>query len=293
MDYTVKIGEIEISNNHPPLVIPEVGINHDGSFEKAIKLVDEAKKCGCKIIKFQSHITEMEMIKTDMKPGKISKTPLWEIIKKLNLAQKKKQAFFIVKKNIEFLSTPFSREAADRLNEMGVNSFKIGSGECNNLPLIDHISRFKKPIILSTGMNDLNSVNDTVKIIKSYKCPLIILHCTSMYPTPPNKVRLGAITEMINHFKNIPIGLSDHCIENFASFGAVALGAKVIEKHFTLSKKWPGPDNFMSLEPKELRDLVFGINDIWLASGGSKNILNEEKPVIDFCICISSDNKVS
>lgn len=284
MNNYIKLGKISISNKLPPLVVPEVGINHDGSIEKAFNLVDSAIDCGCKIIKFQTHITEMEMIKTDMKPGNISKLSLWDIIKKAELTKEEEFRLFNYcnKKGIEFLSTPFSREAADQLNNLGVNSFKIGSGECNNLPLIEYICKLKKPLILSTGMNDLKSIHKTVDIINSYKLPLILLHCTSMYPTPPDKIRLGSITQLQNEFPEIPIGFSDHSLENYSAFASIALGAVLIEKHFTISKSWPGPDNFMSQEPKDLKALVKGVQDVWEACGGNKNILEEEKPVIDF-----------
>ena len=284
MNKQIKLGSLKISNELPPVVVPEVGINHDGSIEKAFNLVDAAIDCGCKIIKFQTHITEMEMIETDMKPGNISKTSLWDIIKKAELTREEEFKLFNYcnSKGIEFLSTPFSREAADQLNNLGVNGFKIGSGECNNLPLIDHISKYKKPIILSTGMNDIKSIHKTVEIIKKHKTPLILLHCTSMYPTPPEKIRLGSISHLKNDFPDIPIGFSDHSIENFAAFASVVLGVVLIEKHFTISKSWPGPDNFMSQEPKDLKLLVKGVNDVWLANKGKKQILDEEKPVIDF-----------
>ena len=284
MKKIIEIGKIKIGLGEPPLVIPEVGINHNGSIEKAFKLVDSAKKVGSKIIKFQSHITEAEMINTNMRPGNISDTPLWDIIKKAELSAEEEYRLFkyCKKEKIQFLSTPFSREAADRLEKIGVDGYKIGSGECNNLPLLHHIAKFKKPIILSTGMNTISSISKSVETISKYKCPIILLHCTSVYPTPPNKVRLGIITELQQKFKNIPIGFSDHSITNYPAFGAVSLGACIIEKHFTISKNWDGPDNFMSIDPNELKDLIDGVNVIWLSNGGSKTILPEEVPVINF-----------
>jgi sialic acid synthase SpsE len=280
----MKIGSRVIGPEHPPLVIAEVGINHEGQVNKALELVDAAADAGAELVKFQTHITDKEMIPTDMKPGKISDERLWDIIKRCELTNEEeaKVQARCAQKGLIYLSTPFSREAADLLNERGVPAFKIGSGECNNLPLLKHIAEFGKPIILSTGMNDLKSIHRSVDLIQSYKVPLSLLHCTSMYPTPYEKVRLGAITELQREFPGVPIGLSDHSLGIWTSLGAVALGACVIEKHFTISRNWPGPDTKISIEPQELKDLVEGSKAIWLARGGSKNVLAEEKPVIDF-----------
>src|ERR1019366_8985095 len=169
--------------SHPPLVIAEAGINHEGEFTKAIELVDAAADAGAEVIKFQCHITEKEMVPTDMTPGKISKEKLWDIIKRCELTEDEERGVqaHCQKRGILYLSTPFSREAADRLNDMAVPAFKIGSGECNNLPLLDHIARLGKPMILSTGMNDISSVKRSVEAIRSHGTPLALMHCTSLY----------------------------------------------------------------------------------------------------------------
>lgn len=272
-----------IGEEFPPFVIAEVGINHEGSFDKAIQMVDAAVIAGADCVKFQCHITEDEMIPTDMTPGKISSERLWDIIKRCELtaAEDAKIQAYCLQKGVIYLSTPFSRAAADRLNVMGVPAFKIGSGECNNYPLLDHVARMGKPIILSTGMNDLKSIAESVRIIRSHDCPLMLMHCTSMYPTPYEKVRLGAIREMQEAFR-LPVGLSDHSLGIYTCLGAVALGASALEKHFTVTRTWPGPDVPISIEPNELAELVKGSRAIWKARGGSKTILLEEQPVIDF-----------
>ena len=284
MSTSIKINDREIGPDFPPLVLAEVGINHEGDFDKAISLVDAAFNAGTEVVKFQTHITDKEMLKTDMPPGDISDEPLWDIIKRCELSEKEeiKIQKYCMTKNITYLSTPFSREAADRLENMGVPAFKIGSGECNNLPLINHIASKKKPIILSTGMNDIDSIARTVKIIENYQCPLAILHCTSMYPTPYTNVRLGAIEDLKNNFKDHPIGLSDHSMGIETCLGAIALGACILEKHFTISREWPGPDTGISIEPEELKNLINGSIKVWEARGGKKTILPQEKPVIDF-----------
>lgn len=278
-----RLGDRLIGDDHPPLVVAEVGINHEGDFDKAIQLVDAAIAAGTECVKFQSHITEAEMIPTDMKPGEISDERLWDIIKRCELTEDEERAIkrYCEEKGIIYLCTPFSREAADRLEAMGVVGFKIGSGECNNIPLIKHIARKGWPIVLSTGMNDLESVRASVKAIQEFDCPLMLMHCTSEYPAPYEHVRLGAIQQLKDTF-GLPVGLSDHSLGIYTCLGAVALGASVVEKHFTISRSWPGPDCPISIEPGELAELVKGAKAIWLARGSSKTILPTEQPVIDF-----------
>jgi len=165
---------------------------------------------------------------------------------------------------------------------MNVPAFKIGSGECNNLPLLDHVAKLGRPMIVSTGMNDLVSIRRAVDLIRRHDVPLVLLHCTSMYPTPYDKVRLGGISDLARAFPEIGIGLSDHSLGIWTCLGAVALGATVLEKHFTISRSWPGPDTGISIEPGELADLIVGSKAVWQARGGSKTVLAEEKPVIEF-----------
>jgi N-acetylneuraminate synthase len=279
-----SIGERQVGPDSAPFVIAEVGINHEGEIKKALQLVEAAVASGAEVVKFQCHITEKEMVPTDMTPGKISKEKLWDIIKRCELTEKEEKEVqaYCAEKKILYLSTPFSREAADRLDEMGVPAFKIGSGECNNIPLLEHIAKKGKPIILSTGMNDLASVKQSVAAIAKYETPLALLHCTSLYPTPYEKVRLGGITELIQNFPQYPIGLSDHSLNIWTCLGAVALGACILEKHFTITRDWPGPDTKISIEPSELKELIEGSKAIWLAKGGKKDILPDEQPVIDF-----------
>jgi N-acetylneuraminate synthase len=189
---------------------------------------------------------------------------------------------YVESKGMIYLCTPFSRAAADRLERMGVTAYKIGSGECNNYPLVHHIASFGKPIVLSTGMNDIASITPSVEIMRTAGVPFALLHCTSMYPTPYEKVRLGGIADLEQSFPDAVIGLSDHSLGNYTCFAAVALGASVLEKHFTSDKSWPGPDVPISIDPPELKDLVEGSRAIRLAMGGSKTVLREEQPTIDF-----------
>ena len=280
---TIRIGSREIGRECPPFVVAEIGINHEGSREKAFQLADAAIDAGADCVKFQCHITEAEMIPTDMRPGRISDERLWDIIKRCELDSQTERD---LKRHVEargaiYLCTPFSREAADRLQAMEVPAFKIGSGECNNLPLLEHIARWRKPVILSTGMNDLESVRASAAVFERHDCPFMLTHCTSMYPTPYDKVRLAAIPELQRAF-DVPIGLSDHSVGIYTCLGAVALGACLLEKHFTVSRAWPGPDMPVSIEPQELAELVRGARAVFAARGGAKTVLQEERAVIDF-----------
>ncbi len=281
---SIKIGDREIGPDTPPFVMAEVGINHEGSLEKAIQLVDAAVSAKADCIKFQCHITDAEMIPTDMKPGEISDESLWDIIKRCELSaeEERKVMDYCAEQGILYLCTPFSRDAADRLEAMGVAAYKIGSGECNNVPLLEHIAGFGKPMIISTGMNDIESIKMSVDAIRALDCPLMLMHCTSMYPTPYEKVRLGAITDLQTAFPDLTIGLSDHSLGIYTCLGAVALGVTALEKHFTISRKWEGCDVPISIEPQELAEMVIGAKAIWRAGGGMKTILEEEQPVIDF-----------
>ena len=272
-----------IGEEYEPFVIAEIGINHEGDFQKAKRTVKDAYECGAECVKFQCHIIEDEMIKNDVVPAN-AKESIWEIIKRCALTEEEdiKLKEYLEELGMIYLSTPFSKAAADRLEKMGVKAYKIGSGECNNYPLIEHIASFGKPIILSTGMNDIKSISVAVEIFERHKIDYALLHCTSIYPTPYEKVRLNAMTELKNSFPNAVVGLSDHSIGNYASFAAVALGACIIEKHFTSDKTWPGPDISISIDPAELKDLIIGTKSIYAALGGKKGILAEEKPTIDF-----------
>lgn len=279
----IKIKNRKIGEKYPPFVIAEIGINHEGSFEKAKKMVDDAKKAGAECVKFQSHIIEDEMIENNVIPGN-AKESIWNIMKRCALSEKEE---IELKKYVEYLGmiylcTPFSRAAADRLQKMGVSAFKIGSGECNNYPLIKHIASFGKPIILSTGMNDIKNIKKSVEILEKAGVDYALLHCTSMYPTPYEKVRLGALADLQKNFKNAVVGLSDHSLKNYTSFAAIPLGASILEKHFTSDKNWPGPDVPISITPPELKNLIEGANAIHKALGGDKTILKEELPTIKF-----------
>ena len=288
----IKIAGRKIGPDYEPFIIAEVGINHEGSLTKAKKMVTDAKTAGADCVKFQSHVVEDAMVPAAKKtiPGN-AKVSIWEIMERCALTEKEE---YELKKYTEslgliYLCTPFSRTAADRLEKMKVSAYKIGSGECNNYPLIEHIASFGKPIILSTGMNDIPAVRKAVQIFKKYHTPFALLHTTSIYPTPYNLVRLGALTEIKKNFPEAVVGLSDHSFGIYTSLASIPLEASIIENHFTSNKKWAGPDISVSLDPKELKELVIGSKAIFQSLGGKKNILKEEKPTIDFAYaCVVS-----
>jgi len=280
---SVRIGRHLVGEGQPPFVVAEVGINHNGDIAKALQMVAAAKEAGAHCIKFQTHITAKEMVPTDMTPGEISSESLWDIIERCELteAEERQVKDACDRAGILFLSTPFSREAADRLEAMDVPAYKIGSGEITNLPLIEHVARKGKPMIVSTGMTELEEVEETVDLIRSHGVPLILLQCTSTYPTAYRDVKLGAITLLRERF-GVPVGLSDHSIGIYTALGSVALGACFLEKHFTMSRAWPGPDQGLSIEPNELRELVRGSEAIYQALGSDKLIIDKERPVVGF-----------
>ncbi len=289
-----RIGSRVIGDAAPPLVIAEIGINHEGDVTKARRMVDDAVEAGCECVKFQCHVIEDEMIPNDVVPGNSTDT-IWNIMARCALSEPEERALkkYVEDQGVIYMSTPFSRAAADRLESMNVPAYKIGSGECNNYPLVRHIAAFGKPVILSTGMNDIDSVRPSVEILREADVPFALTHCTSMYPTPYEKVRLGALAEMREAFPDAVVGLSDHSIGNYTCLAAVALGARILEKHFTSDRTWAGPDVPISMDPPELADLIRGSRAIFAALGGHKTILPDEQPTIDFAYaCVVTTREV-
>ena len=279
----VKLGNNFVGNTSPVFVVAEAGINHNCSLKLAKKMVDYVKKTGADCIKFQTHITEKEMLKSNIRPGNISKKTLWSIIKNSELTEEEERKIqkYCKQKKILFLSTPFSIEAVDRLEKIKVPAYKIGSGELTNLPLLNKVANTKKPVILSSGMSEVNEIKNSVNFFKKRKIPLILLQTTSVYPSNYQDINLGVIEKFSKMF-NIPVGLSDHSPGIYTALGAVAKGACLIEKHFTLDKNMPGPDQKLSLNLNELSELVKGCKAVKLALGDSKKILVKEKPILKF-----------
>jgi N-acetylneuraminate synthase len=280
-----KIGSRIVGDEYPPLVISEIGINHNGSLDLAITLADAAISAGAEIIKHQTHVVDDEMSEEAKKviPGN-AKISIYEIIKKCALTEKEEKLFcnYVRSRKKIFISTPFSKKAVDRCIRLKVPAFKIGSGECNNYHLIEYITKFKLPIIMSTGMNSVQSIRRSVDTINKKKIPLALLHCTNIYPTPSNLVRLDCIKEIKSAYPDCLVGISDHTENIYTSLAAVCLGARIIEKHFTDNKKRKGPDISSSMDPEDLKMLIEGSKIIFEARGGKKMPLKQEKKTIAF-----------
>ncbi len=280
-----EIGNIKIGINEEPLVIPEIGINHEGSLDVAKQMVDAAFRSGAKLIKHQTHIVEDEMshVAKSVIPGNSSDS-IYDIMDRCALSEEEEYELkqYVESKGMVFLSTPFSRAAADRLESFGVLGYKIGSGELNNYPLIKHIASFHKPMIVSTGMNDIKAIRKATDILDEYKVPYALMHTTNLYPTPPELVRLGAMQEMMHEFHGIPVGLSDHTLNNTACIAAMALGACIVERHFTDVKERKGPDVICSMDENECKELITAASDIRKMAGGTKEAAKEEQVTIDF-----------
>jgi len=281
----LTINDIKIDNNSAPLIIPEIGINHSGILENAFKIVDSAKRAGAKIIKHQTHIPddEMSLEAKKISPGN-SKKNIYEIIKKNSLNEEDEFKLFkyVESKNMVFLSTPFSRAAVDRLTKFNIPAFKIGSGEMSNFPLLDHICKVKKPLIVSTGMHSINEVKKTYEFLKKKKINFALLHTTNLYPSSDNLLRLNAIKEMQQKFPDKLIGLSDHTSDLLSSIIAMSMNVKIIEKHFVHNKKVKGPDISASIDEKQLKELINVSQRIMTQMKGSKTKIKAEQVTRNF-----------
>ena len=264
--------------NYPKtFIIAEAGVNHNGSLELAKKMIDVAVEAGADAVKFQTFNAEKVVSRYAPKAEYQKKTTTsgesqLEMIKKLelNVADHHVLIDYCKKKNIQFLSTPFDLESIDLLCDLGRETFKIPSGEITNLPYLRKIGALKKEIILSTGMADLGEIEDALDALTGAGTKLkdiTVLHCNTEYPTPMQDVNLKAMQTIKSAFPGIHIGYSDHTEGIEVPIAAVAMGATIIEKHFTLDKSLPGPDHRASLEPDELTAMVRAIRNIETALG--------------------------
>ena len=292
-----QIKDIVVGDDNESLVIAEIGINHEGSLKVAMEMVDAAARAGIKIVKHQTHIPEDEMlpIAKTIKPGN-SDDSIYSIMERCALSEEEERALmeYVEEKEMIFISTPFSRAAALRLENFGVPAYKIGSGECDNYPLLKLVASFGKPIILSTGMNNLPSVERAVRILEDAGVSYGILHTTNLYPTPDHLVRLGAMVDLKDKFPNAVVGLSDHTLTNHACFAACALGGSIFERHFTDRMDRAGPDIVCSMDEQACRELIEGLSLIKLQRGGHKNCITDEQITRDFAsasVCTTKDVK--
>lgn len=275
----------KVGPEHPALVIAELGINHNGCLETAKVMVDSAARAGVEVLKHQTHVPadEMSAVAKNIVPVHTDES-IYEIMEQCALSEEEEIELkrYVESKGIIFISTPFSRAAADRLERMDVQAYKIGSGECNNYPLLKHIARKGKPIILSTGMNTIKSVAKAVVIFEDHDVPFALLHTTNLYPTPPHLVRLGAMVELAEAFPQAVVGLSDHTTDNIACLGATALGASILERHFTDTMDREGPDISCSMDETQCKELIESTKILHLELGGTKEPTTEEQGTMDF-----------
>ncbi|CAM3670284.1 N-acetylneuraminate synthase [Flavobacterium chungbukense] len=285
MNPYIEIAGRKIGQDYPPLVIAEIGINHEGSLQVAKEMVDAAQRAGAEVVKHQTHIVADEMTGAAKKviPGNAD-VSIFEIMERCSLNEEEELELknYVESKGMIFISTPFSRAAADRLKKFDIPAYKIGSGECNNYPLLEHIASFGKPVILSTGMNTIESIQKAVAVFDKYNVPVALLHTTNLYPTPIHLVRFGAMVELNQAFPNKVFGLSDHTLNNNACLGAVALGASILERHFTDHMQRTGPDIVCSMDENACRELIVSSTEIAQMRGGTKKPAAEEQVTIDF-----------
>ena len=244
-------------------IIAEIGMNHDGSIGQAKAFVDAAAECGVDAVKFQTHIFEAESLPDAPAPKYFTSESREAFFKRTAFTEQqwKDLKDHVESKGVKFISSPFSIEAIEMLERIDVDIYKVPSGEVTNLPYLEAMAQTGKPVILSTGMSSWDEIERAVATITRYNNQLAILQCTSSYPCGYDEVGLNIINEMKEKYK-LPVGLSDHTLSIFASLAAVTSGAKIIERHFTLSKKLYGPDAKFSLIPEEMKQLVEGVRGV-------------------------------
>jgi len=275
----ISIGSRRVGPGEPCFVIAEAGINHNGDPTLAAELLDAAAAAGADAFKIQTHFPEHEMLRSGATAAYVGES-LFDLLTRTALSREAHVELRdrAAKKGIVFLSTPFSREAADFLESIGVPAFKTGSGELTNLPLQQHIARKHRPMIISTGMSTPEEIDRTVQTVRAEGTPFALMHCTSTYPTPYEHVELGCIN-WLHDLYGVPVGFSDHTLGGYMALAAVASGAALFEKHFTTSRSLPGPDQQGSMEPRELEDVVRGIRAVERARGATKKIQPGEQDV--------------
>jgi N-acetylneuraminate synthase len=286
MEPLFNIGERKIGSNFEPLLIAEIGINHGGSLKVAKEMVDAAYRAGIEVVKHQTHIPSDEYSKEGANsiPGNAN-VSIVEIMEKCALSESDEYELYkyTKQKGMIFISTPFSIKALHRIIDFDLPAIKVGSGECSNYPLLRKIGEAEKPIILSTGMNNIESIKKAINCFSGFN-KIALLHTTNLYPTPHEFVRLSAMMELKKHFPNYVYGLSDHTTDSISSLGAVALGASIVERHFTDKKNRKGPDIVCSMDEKDARELISNMKLMknCLSPGAKKEAHPQEKVTINF-----------
>ena len=282
----MQIQDRKIGPEYPPLVIAEIGINHGGDLDVARHMVTLAAKSGAEIVKHQTHFVWDEMTdeaKSVLPPNAGGKS-IWDVMEECALSAEDEIALkaHAEAEGVIYISTPFSRAAADFLDEQDVPAYKIGSGEADHLPLIRHIASKGRPVIMSTGMQTIESISRSVAILEEAGIDYALLECTNLYPSPPEIVSLKGVTELKRAFPNAVVGFSDHSVGPEMALASVALGASILERHFTDTRYREGPDILCSMDPAELRHLIDRSREIHTALHNDKTRTGPEEAVYRF-----------
>lgn len=275
----VSINGRPVGPKHPVFIIAEGCDNHLGNLGVAREMACEAKRAGADAIKFQHHLPDEEML-PDTPMSANFEEPLYEFLKKyaLTLEQHRELKRYCDEIGILYMCTPFSWKAAQEIEDL-VPAFKIGSGEMTDVPTLVRIGQFGKPMIISTGMSTFDEIERTYQALIKRNVPLVLMNCVSEYPPVYEDLNLGVIGKMIEHFPKAIIGHSDHTPDLYTCFAAVALGARVLEKHVILDKKQPGPDQSVSIEFDELAQLVEGVRKVEVGLGSEKHVHQREEAI--------------
>jgi N,N'-diacetyllegionaminate synthase len=274
----MQIAGHALGPGNPTFVVAEIGNNHDGSIGQARALIEAAAEAGADAVKFQTHIAEAEMLPSTPTPPHFDE-PRFEFTRRMELSaeQHAQLKALAEERGLVFFSSPFSVEAVELLEGLGVPAYKLASGEVTNPPVVEAVAATGHPVLLSTGMSGLAEIEGAVAILRDHGAPFLIMQCTSAYPCPPESVNLSAMRSLGERF-DCPVGLSDHTADIYTAIAAVALGASCVEKHFTLSRRLHGPDHHASLEPADLARLVEGVRQVEAALG---NGAKERDPALD------------
>jgi N-acetylneuraminate synthase len=276
----IQIDGRAIGSNEPCYVIAEGCDNHLGNMAVAKEMIRQAKACGVDAIKFQHHLPDEEMLRDQFPTSGNFNIPLYEFLQRYALTLEQHYELFAFAKalGITYLCTPFSLKAARELNEMGLPAFKIGSGELTDLPTLKAIAAFGKPMILSTGMAEWKEIDETIAALRPINDQIVLMNCVSEYPAKHSDVNLNVIGEISRRY-NVTVGHSDHTPDIYTSIAAVAVGAKLLEKHFILDRRQPGPDQSVSVEAYEFYELVTAVRRVEQALGSDKKVHDLEKPI--------------
>ncbi|MEQ8742979.1 N-acetylneuraminate synthase family protein [Parasphingorhabdus sp.] len=281
----LTLGNRLVGSDHHPLIIADIGINHNGSLDIAKKMARLAAQSGCECIKHQTHIVEDEMTDEakEIFPPNDTRS-IWDIMDHCALSPDEEIELkrYVEDLGMIFISTPFSRAATEFLDDIGVPAFKIGSGEADNLPLIEHIASKGKPVIMSTGMQTIDSIRKSVALLQAADIQIALLECTNLYPSPPETVSLRGVTELKHAFPDAVVGFSDHSMGPEMALASIPLGASIIERHFTDTRYRAGPDIACSMESPELAFLIARSKEIYVASINPKQRSFAEESVYKF-----------